>query len=190
VRFRDRGGRVPADVLARADLPRGEKVLAHTVTNDDTWLLGTRLQLVIVETHDPDAEPAATHIPWETVEDAAWDRDDARLRVTEIGRYGAPRPMHSFTVEDPALLLQLIRERVTASIVLQRRVPVRGKLGLTVIARRSPVGGPVAWMHAYDEGVDPTDPEVVAVADHALAQAQTEVGEPADGPALGGSYSI
>ena len=80
-------------------------------------------------------------------------------------------------MEDPALLLQLVRERVTASIVLQRRVPVRGKLGLTVIGRRSPVGGPVAWMHAYDRGLDPDDPEVVAVADLALVQAQAEVGD-------------
>ena len=136
MRFLDRGGRVPADVLARADLPRGEKVLAHTVARDGTWLLGTRLRLVVVE------EQRAVQIPWETVEDAAWKQDDARLRFTETGQYGEPRPTYSFEVEDPALLLQLVRERVTASVVLQRRVPVRGKLGLTVIARRSPVGGP------------------------------------------------
>jgi len=185
VRFRDRSGRVPADVMARADLPRGEKVLAHTVAQDGTWLLGTRLHLVLVEDPVSDVE-GATRIPWETVEDAAWDQEDSRLRVTEIGQYGEPRPAYSFVVEDPALLLQLIRERVTASIVLQPWSPVRGKPGLTVIARRSPVGGAVAWMHAYDEGVDPTDPEVIAVADQALAQAQVEVGEPADGSVLGG----
>ena len=69
---------------------------------------------------------------------------------------------------------------MTASVVLQRWVPVRGKKGLTVIGRRSPVGGPVAWMHAYDAGLDPADPEVAAVADQALAQAQAEVGEPAE----------
>jgi hypothetical protein len=182
VRFRDRGGRVPADVLARADLPRGEKVLAHTVAKDGTWLLGTRLRLVVVGGGDLPEEQRAVQIPWETVEDAAWAQDDARLRFTETGQYGEPRPTYSFEVEDPALLLQLVRERVTASVVLQRRVPVRGRLGLTVIARRSPVGGPVAWMHAYDVGLDPTDPEVAAVADQSLEQAQAEVGEPADGP--------
>jgi hypothetical protein len=176
VRFLDRGGRVPADVLSRADLPRGEKVLAHTVAKDGTWLLGTRLRLVVVESLDS----AAISIPWETIEDAAWEQEDSGLRVTEVGQYGEPRPTHSFVVEDLALLLQLIRERVTASIVLQRWVPVRGKQGLTVIARRSPIGGPIAWMHAYDEGLEPTDPEVVAVAEQALAQAQVEVGEPAD----------
>jgi len=180
VRFLDRGGRAPADVLARADLPRGEKVLAHTVAKDGTWLLGTRLRLVVVGGGDVPEEQRAVQIPWETVEDAAWEQDDARLRFTETGQYGEPRPTYSFEVEDPALLLQLVRERVTASVVLQRRVPVRGRLGLTVIARRSPVGGPVAWMHAYDAGLDPADPEVAAVADRALEQAQAEVGQPAD----------
>jgi hypothetical protein len=180
VRFLDRGGRVPADVLARADLPRGEKVLAHTVAEDGTWLLGTRLRLVMVGGDDSTGQRSAVRIPWETIEDAAWKQDDARLRFTETGQYGEPRPTYSFEVEDPALLLQLVRERVTASVVLQRRVPVRGKLGLTVIARRSPVGGPVAWMHAYDAGLDPADPEVAAVAERALEQAQAEVGEPAE----------
>ena len=186
MRFLERRGGVPDETLARAGLPRGEKVLAHTVAKDGTWLLGTRLRLVVVEDQDAETERAAIQIPWETVEDAAWYQEDSRLRVTEIGQYGEPKPTHSFAVEDPALLLQLIRERVTASIVLQRWVPVRGRLGLTVIARRSPVGGPIAWMHAYDEGLDPTDPEVAAVADQGLAQAQVEVGEPTDGSILGG----
>ena len=182
MRFRDRSGRVPPDVLARADLPRGERVLAHTVAKDGTWLLGTRLRLVVVGGGELPQEQRAVQIPWETVEDAVWKQDDARLRFTETGQYGEPRPTYSFEVEDPALLLQLVRERVTASVVLQRRVPVRGRLGLSVIARRSPGGGPVAWMHAYDVGLDPTDPEVAAVADQSLEQAQAEVGEPVDGP--------
>ena len=82
-------------------------------------------------------------MPWEQVEDAAWDHEGERLRVAGVGEFGQPRPSYTFEMEDPALLLQLVRERVTASIVLQRRVPVRGRLGLTVIGRRSPVGGPV-----------------------------------------------
>ena len=171
MRFLQRRGGVPAEALARADLPRGEKVLAHAVAADDSWLLGTRRLLAVVGPAGP------MHIPWERIEDAAWDQESSRLQITEIGSYGEKRPAHSFEVEqDPAPFLQLLRERVTASIVLQRRVPVRGKLGLTVIGRRSPIGGPVAWMHAYDPGLDPYDPEVVAVADQALAGARSEVG--------------
>ena len=85
--------------MSRAGLPRGEKVLAHTLAKDGTWLLGTRLRLVIVESGDSDAERATVQIPWETVEDAAWDREDTRLRVTEIGEYGEPKPTHDFAVE-------------------------------------------------------------------------------------------
>ena len=177
MRLFPRSGRVPADVLARAALPRGEKALAEAQAADGSWLLGTRRSLVLLP------PGRVVHLPWEQVEDAAWDQDTGRLRVIGVGSYGEPRPSYAFTLEDPALLLQLIRERVTASIVLQRRVPVRGKQGVTVIARRSPVGGPVEWMHAYDPGLDPDDPEVVAVADLALAQARAELG---DEPTLGG----
>ncbi|MCW2866294.1 MAG: hypothetical protein JWR20_482 [Marmoricola sp.] len=171
--FARRSSPVPDPVLAAADLPRGEPVLAAGVATDGTWLLGTRRRLVLV---DPTA--GATSLPWEEVEDAAWERDDSRLRVTAIGSFASPRPAWSFELEDPERLLQLVRERVTASVVLQRRVPVRDGRGLTVIGRRNPAGGPVAWMHAYDVGLDPADPEVVVVADLALAQARAEAGEP------------
>lgn len=172
--FERRGGAVPADVRSRAALPRGEHVLAHARADDGTWLLAGRTRLVLV----PPDETIPTRLPWERVEDAAWDQEASRLRITEIGSYGEHRPVHSFVMDDPVLLLQLVRERVTASVVLQRRVPVRGRLGLTVIGRRSPVGGPIAWMHAYDAGLDPTAPDVVAAAEQALAQARAEVGEP------------
>ena len=172
--FERRGG-VPAEVIARADLPRDEKVLAHAPAVDGSWVLGTRRFLVLVPSGD-----SARRIPWEQVEDAAWDREASRLKVTEIGSYGEQRPAYSFDMRDPALLLQLVRERVTASIVLQRWVPVRGKQGLTVIGRRSPAGGPVTWMHAYDVGLDPADPEVAAAAEQALLAAQAEIGDPAD----------
>ena len=166
-----RGGGVPAEILERARLGRGEKVLASAEAVDGSWLLGTRRSLALVLPSE------VAHLAWEEIEDAAWDKDGGRLRVHGVGSYGEPRPSYTFEMEDPALLLQLVRERVTASIVLQRRIPVRGDLGLTVIGRRSPVGGPVAWMHAYDPGLDPDDPEVVAVADLALTQAQAEVGD-------------
>ncbi len=176
MRLFDRSGGVPADVLERAGLPRGERLLAQAPAADGSWVLGTRLRLVLVRPDD------ATRIPWERVEDAAWDKEASRLRVTEIGAYGEQRPAHSFEMDDPSRLLQLVRERVTASIVLQRRVPVRGRLGLTIIGRRSPAGGPVSWMHAYDAGLEPDDPEVTVVAERALLDAQAEVGEPEPHP--------
>ena len=60
-------------------------------------------------------------------------------------------------------MLELVRERVTASVVLQRHVAVSGRRGLRVIARRAPRGNaPVDWFFEYDAGVDPDDAEVRA----------------------------
>lgn len=170
----------PSEVLVRAGLPRGDRVLAAAPTADGTWLLGTRERVVLVE------ERGVTWLAWERVEDAAWDSDTSTLRLRGVGDYGRRRPEWAWEMEEPPLFLQLLRERVMASIVLQRRFPVRGGLGITVIARRSPVGGAVAWMHSYDAGLDPDDPDVREVAELGLAQARSELGEAADGTSLEG----
>ena len=53
-------------------------------------------------------------------------------------RWGEQRPEHAFAIDEPGRLLELVRERVTASVVLQRHVPVDGRRGVRVIARRAP----------------------------------------------------
>lgn len=169
--------RLPAEVADRLVLggPRREKPLAWARGADGTWLVGTALALHVV---GPLVGDEGRRIPWEQVESADWDLDDSRLRVVEIGEFGQPRPSYVVAVEDPHELLQLLRERVTASIVLQRRVLLAKGRGISVIGRRSPAGGAIVWMHSYDPGMDPDDPAVRAAADHALMVAKAEVGEP------------
>ncbi len=160
---------VPAEVLASSALSRREKVLAGTQAGEGTWLLGTREALHVV--------PANLRIPWERIERADWDRDQERLVVSEVGEFGRVRPQHEFAVSEPGLLLELVRERVTASVVLQRRVLTQGKRGLRVIGRRAPAsGGEVTWAYEFDRGVDPEDPAVMAAAEAGLRAAQEEVG--------------
>lgn len=184
---------VPAAVLASASLAQGEKVLAATSTTDDRWLLGTRVALHVVPSPRPSVVgaqsgeaaaqppsvvgPAETRIPWEGVERADWDRDEEQLVVTEVGEFGRVRPRHVFPVSEPGLLLELVRERVTASVVLQRRVFTDGTRGLLVIGRRPPTGeGEVVWAYQFDAGVDPEDPAVVAAAEEGLRAAQADLG--------------
>lgn len=172
-RLFDREPGAPAEVTARAGLSRGQKVLAAAEASDGSWLLGTRQALVIVRPDDTDAET----IRWEQVASADWVRDDDRLRVIEVADYGHPRPTHEFTLDEPGTLLTLVRERVTASVVLQRRVAVRGKDGLSVVARRAPTGaGDITWAYELDSGLDPDDPEVRRLADLALRAAAEELG--------------
>ncbi|WP_395657831.1 hypothetical protein [Nocardioides sp.] len=157
---------------------RGEKLLAEAAA-DQAHLGGTRDALYVVRTLGTGALALTetVRIPWEEVEAADWDSAESTLRVSEVGTWGVERPVHEFTIEEPGRLLELVRERVTASIVMQRHVAVRGRRGLRVVARRAPHGDrPIIWLYEYDEGIDPEDPEVQRVAEDALAAARGEVG--------------
>jgi hypothetical protein len=102
--------------------------------------------------------------------------------VIEVGTWGEPRPRHVLTIPDTAAkdadrLLQLLRERVTASVLVSRHVPVTGRRGVRIIGRRAPSGrADVQWLYEYDEGVDPEDPFVRAAAETALTAAQADAG--------------
>ncbi len=156
---------------ARPDLPvaPGERLLAWAVAADGRVVGGTR-----------DAVYVPERIPWEQVEAADWDSETDTLRVSEVGTWGHRRPVHLLVLAEPDRLLQLVRERVTASVVLQRHVPVDGRRGLRVIARRPPSGRgrltEVTWVYEFDEGVDPDDPAVRRLAEDALAAARADVG--------------
>lgn len=116
-------------------------------------------------------------VPWEQVESADWDNEAEVLRVREVGTWGDRRPEYRLALTDPGRLLELVRERVTATVLLQRHVAVDGSRGVRVIARRAPSGErAVTWLFEYDEGVDPDDPRVAAAAETVLAAAQEEVG--------------
>jgi len=157
-------------VIKRAPkLPSGERPLARAVSGDGVTVAGTRDALHLGE----------RRIPWETVEKADWDAESETLTVTEVGTWGEPRPVHRVQLQEPGRLLQLVRERVTASVVLQRHVPVRGRRGFFVVARRAPRGNaPLQWVYEFEEGIDPEDPQVRRAAEEALAVAQQDVGLP------------
>ena len=152
----------------------GERLLAWAPVADGGWAAGTRDALYL----------PASRVPWEQVQAADWNRDAGRLRVSEVGSWGEPRPQHVLTIPDSAAkdadrLLQLVRERVTASVLVSRHVPVTGRRGVRIVARRAPSGrSDVRWLYEYDEGVDPDDPFVRAAAETALEAARADVGLP------------
>ncbi len=153
------------------DLPKGERLLAWATTADGQVVAGTRQAAYL---------PGGARVPWEQVSSADWDVETEVLRIVEVGTWGLERPVHEVAVDEPRRLLELVRERVTASVVLQRHVPLDGRRGVRVVARRSP-GSPgqeaeLIWLHEYDEGIDPDDPIVARAAAEALSDARAEVG--------------
>ena len=155
------------DKRPRVDVAPGERVLAWTEATTGEVLAGTREALYL----------GGTRLAWEDVEAADWDRETEVFRVIEVGTWGEVRGEHRFVIGEPRRLLELVRERVTASVLLVRHVPIEGRRGLRVIARRSPAGDRgVRWLYEYDAGIDPGDPVVRLAAENALADARSEVG--------------
>ena len=148
------------------EVASGERLLAWATAADGAVVGGTRDALYLPE-----------RLPWEQVEAAGWDSEAATLRVREVGTWGEPRREHELALEEPRRLLQLVQERVTASVVLQRHVPVNGRRGVRVIARRAPGRrDEPSWAYEFDEGIDPADPEVRRLAAEAMLAAREELG--------------
>jgi len=144
------------------------KPLASATTLDGVVVSGTRDALRIGD----------RELPWEQVQGADWDKAASTLVVSEVGHWGDERPVHRLVLPEPGRFLQLVRERITASIVLQRHVPVSGRRGVFVIGRRAPSGrGRIAWIFEYQAGIDPSDPAVQQAAEAALRQAREDVGD-------------
>lgn len=193
----------PPDWVRDACLGRGEKVLAWTRavdggiheegqgTGDGTYLVGTHAHLYVVSCRDEYVEESHHTEPvtrvhafaWERVQRAEWDQETSLLKVERVIE-GEPLQVFLFSLDQAAELLQLVRERVTASIVLRRRVDVVKKKGFTVVARRAPAGAvrprltaeALTWNVEYDAGIDPADPAVQALVEATLVDGRESLG--------------
>lgn len=180
--------RLPSDVRARLVLERHERPLAWANDRLGRWYVGTDRAMYLA-TQDPTGVPV--HEPggveenaegqrfrrlgWEQVERADWQRDTGRLAVVEVSGWGEPEPRTEIEIDDPGLLLELLRERVTKSVVATLHARIRGRSGLNVIGRRPPVGdGPIMWSVLFADGLDPDDPEVAEIAEQTLLEAERE----------------
>lgn len=163
--------RPPAAVTSRLDLARGEHVLAWASARSGEWYVGTNLAI-----HLPAAAGGYRRLGWEDVERADWQRDSDRLAIVEVAEWDEPEQTTVVTMDEPGRLLELLRERVTSTVVCSFYARVRGKAGLSVVGRRSPAGvGPVTWSYVLSAGLQPSDPDVVDVAARTLAEARHEV---------------
>jgi hypothetical protein len=142
----------------------GERVLASaTLVGTEDVVAGTREALYV----------RGQRVPWEQVHDASWDQDSSILTVREMDPRAA---VHRLPVDNPVRLLQLVRERVTASVVLERVVPL--PLGSARVVARRAGGGDreITWFVEFDAMADPHDPGVVALVRAVLDSAQDDLG--------------
>lgn len=160
-------------VLDGLETERRERPLAHAWDSEGRAFVATRLAL-----HVPVGSTGRhRRVPWHLVQTAEWDRDSGVLTMSEWAGPGEQRMTTRATFAVADLLLNVVRERVTASVVLTRTAPVEGtEVFVTASIRRRADDGELLVQVSYPVGFDPTRREVVVAADQAAAQARDDVG--------------
>lgn len=170
MRWKARTESVPSEVRDTLGLASGERVLASGQSKEGVWFVGTDRRLYI-------ASDDVTRLPWERVERASWDRDSSELLVEEVADFGERYTSHTARFDDPRRLLELVRERVTASVLLTRNVPITGSRGIKVVARRSPLRtGDVEFSYVLADGLDPADEAVLEAGRRGVAAIRDDLG--------------
>jgi len=163
---------MPAAVRQALRLVKGERVLAAACDRSGRWHVATERALHLFAGADQ------RRVAWPSVDRANWDADKDRLVIIEVADFGEVQPRHDLELTEPGRLLEVVRERVTASVLMTRHVPVAGSRGLKVVARRPPGGdGEVQWSFWLDDGLDPGDPAVQEAVERGLAEARAELGQ-------------
>lgn len=159
---------LPDDVKALIPWERGERVLAVAADAAGRYLVATDRDLVLQR-----YPPEYSRLGWEVIDKAVFDDDSLRvtLHTTEgdVARLRIP-------ISTPGHLAEVVRERVTASIVVSTHVALRGERGVRVTARRRPDEDELSWWGAIDEALQPADEALRQEASEAVSRVRQTLG--------------
>lgn len=164
------GRRLPADIVAAVpDLKGDGKVLA--------WARGPeRLSgepTVVVATQRAFHAPGFVgRVEWQHILKASWE--NPILEVVTIT--GPSTKLVRLRLDNAGSIPQVVNERVTASIVMQRHIELVGKAGASLVARRTPDSDEIRWEVVFDPGLDVNDQALRDHADEELAWLRESVG--------------
>ena len=117
------------------------------------------------------------HVGWHEIEHGGWNAESRSLSWT---LYGGRRGR--VELAEPARLPELFRERVAASIAVERFVPIRGERGVIVTARRDlGGGGTLLWHSTLTRGLSLSSDGVADEIARAEAELRSEYGSTAQG---------
>jgi hypothetical protein len=148
--------RRPARILAWAATPTGLCIAspaAFSYGSDDGW----------------------EHIGWHVIERGSWNAELRRLSWVLYAAPGEVAARGSIELTDPGRMPELFRERISATIAIEKFVPLSGERGVTVAARRDlGGGGAVSWHGTLTRGLSWQTDGVPAAVDQAMAQVRAE----------------
>ncbi|SEL72005.1 hypothetical protein [Nonomuraea pusilla] len=151
--------RLPADVRESLATEPGERVLTFA-SSGGGHVVATTLALYLSD---------GTRVPYEEVDKASWDEDGLSLSTMDGAR-------HTERIAEPRMLPETLRERVNATIVVNKHVNLPGRGGVRLVARRRPGGEVLGWTLVFDEGLDARDPGLRAQAEQALEGVRRSMG--------------
>ncbi|SDY94232.1 hypothetical protein SAMN05660209_04144 [Geodermatophilus africanus] len=157
-----------------------ERVLAWgTLVRDGGWLVATSRGLRRVP-----GDLALTQagevgvLPWHEVGTARWTATGdggGRFEVTPLTEVEpgvqARLPVERHALADAGGLPPVVRRRVDQTVVASRRVPLPGRGGVVLVARRLPGQAEREWTVVFDDDADRSDPAAREAARQQLAEA-------------------
>jgi hypothetical protein len=115
------------------------------------------------------------HVGWHDIERGSWNAELRTLSWVLHAAPGASSPRGSLELVEPGRLPGLFRERILATIAVEKFVPLVGERGVTITARRDLGGsGTIAWHSTLTRGLSWQTDGVRAAVDQALEQVRTE----------------
>lgn len=167
MRLPGRGRQLPDGIRSALGAGRGERVLDWASDVHGTVLVATSTHLYAVA----DGVVAVSG-PWHLVDAARWNRDTSTLTVTWVS--GQPRAR--WVLEEGRSFLQVLRERVQASVVLAEEVGLGDRGSARVVIRRDLRSGRLLGQTVLGRGVRLEDPGVREATAAVLADLKEQVG--------------
>lgn len=146
---------------------RPARVLAWAASEQDgmpTFCIGAPATL------SSGSEAGWRHVGWHEIEHGGWNDELRQLSWVQLdGRRG------TVPLAEPGRLPELFRERVEATIVVKRFLPLSGERGAVISARRDLGGeGRISWHTSLTRGLTWQTAGVREAVDQALAEARAE----------------
>jgi hypothetical protein len=147
-----RPGAPSAQVVATLQLAHGDRLLG-AARSASRWLVVTRWHLAVIDAPPAPGIPVlVAKRPWHEVDAGAWSREASTLTLTFVD---GGRPV-VLPLGDERALLQVLRERVQASVVAAEEVPVPGRRSVRAVIRQDLATGALLEQVVLGRGARPT----------------------------------
>jgi hypothetical protein len=157
---------LPAEARDALPLHPRERLLAVARLVDGSWVAATPGALVL----------PGRRVDWVTVAHAEWSDERSQLRIDQLRTAAAEAETHRLDLDEPGRVPEIVRDRVTSSIVASRHAAIEGKAGVRVVARRVPGEDELRWQVVVDRGLSLADPRVQAASENAVRDLRRELG--------------